>query len=208
MRPFTQLRGIAAALPLANVDTDMITPAMFLKTVSKRGLSLALFHAQRFDAQGAERPEFVLNQEPWRRAEILVALENFGCGSSREHAPWALLDFGIRCVIAPSFAEIFRNNCFKNGILALILPQDRVEALLADAADPRRATVSVDLQAGVIARSDASTLRFHVEPQLRKGLLQGRDDIDRSLAEAPAIDRYEAAMAIRTPWLTAIPADL
>ncbi|MGH6886993.1 MAG: 3-isopropylmalate dehydratase small subunit, partial [Geminicoccales bacterium] len=152
MQPFVTLTGIAAPLPMVNVDTDKIIPARWLKTIKRTGLGVNLFETLRYDDDGKERPDFVLNREPWRRAEILIAGENFGCGSSREHAPWALLDFGIRCVIAPSFADIFNNNCFKNGILPVVLPQEQVDVLLREAADARDPTFTVDLEKQEIRR--------------------------------------------------------
>src|SRR5918995_7148165 len=158
MQPFTKLTGIAAPLPLVNVDTDKIIPARHLKTIKRTGLGIHLFETLRFDDAGAERPGFVLNREPYRRAEILIAGENFGCGSSREHAPWALLDFGIRCVIAPSFADIFFNNCFKNGILPIVLPQARVNLLMDDASRGANAVVTVDLEKQQITGPDGGTI--------------------------------------------------
>ena len=160
MQAFTTLTAVAAPLPLANVDTDKIIPAQFLKTIQRSGLGRNLFNALRFDAQGAERPEFVLNQEPFRHAHILIAHENFGCGSSREHAPWALLDFGIRCVIAPSFADIFNNNCFKNGILPVRLSREDCDHLMEDACMGGNARITVDLPRQVVVRPSGEELPF------------------------------------------------
>ena len=195
MTPFTTLTGIAAPLPLANVDTDMIIPAAFLKTTSRQGLGRGLFHNLR--AGG----DFVLGREPWRRARILVTLDNFGCGSSREHAPWALLDFGIRCVIAPGFAEIFHGNCFKNGMLPVVLMRAEIDLLLADAADPETAVLTVDLESETILRANGTPLPFHIDPQRRTRLLEGVDDIAFALRFGDAIGRHEAEVATDEPWL-------
>lgn len=205
MTPFTQLRAIAAPIPLANVDTDMLAPAAFLKTVSRQGLGRALFHAARFNASGAERPEFPLNREPWRHARILVSLENFGCGSSREHAPWALLDFGIRCVIAVSFADIFYSNCCKNGILPIALERQVVDQLLVDAADAKTAELAIDLQQQTITRSNGEIVPFVIDLQRRARLLSGADDISETLAHSAAIASYEERVRADTPWLATTP---
>jgi len=204
MRPFTNLTGFAAALAMPNVDTDMILPADFLKTVSRDGLREGLFHRLRLDADGTERPEFVLNREPWRNAEILVTGANFGCGSSREHAPWALLDFGIRCIVAPSFAEIFAQNAMKNGMLLITLPAIGVDFLLEDAALPDRARMTVDLERGTITRFDGSTKAFAIDASRRARLLAGTDDIGLSLQSSADIDSYERAALRRRPWVKAI----
>jgi 3-isopropylmalate/(R)-2-methylmalate dehydratase small subunit len=200
MTPFHRLTGIAAPLPIANVDTDMILPAAFLKTVSRDSLGKGLFHAARFDAESRERPGFILNRDPWRRANILVTLDNFGCGSSREHAPWALLDFGISCIIAPGFADIFQGNCFKNGILPVTLARDAVDTLMAAASDPDTATVTVDLEAQTIAHRGGET-GFAIDPQRRARLLAGIDDIANTLRFASEISAYEAAVRGHAPWL-------
>jgi 3-isopropylmalate/(R)-2-methylmalate dehydratase small subunit len=205
MEPFISIKAVAAPLPIANIDTDMLLPARFLKTVSRQGLGQALFHTQRFDADGIEKPEFILNREPWRRAGILVALDNFGCGSSREHAPWALLDFGIKCVIAPSFADIFHNNCLKNGILPVVLPLPQVEQLLAETASEETATLTVDLESQSIIRADGERLDFSIDPKKRERLLLGQDDISISLGFEPAIARHEAKARRETPRISAIP---
>ncbi|MET0373248.1 MAG: 3-isopropylmalate dehydratase small subunit [Rhizorhabdus sp.] len=203
MTPFTSLTAIAAAIPIANIDTDMLFPAAFLKTVSRDGLARALFHGLRM-----ADPDFPLDHAPWTEARILVSLDNFGCGSSREHAPWALLDFGIRCVIAPSFAEIFQGNCFKNGILPVAVDRAVVEMLLADAADPVTATMTVDLEARTIVRFNGETIDFSVDDQRRERLLIGLDDISRTLDYAEDITRHESTSALIQPWLKAIPAEL
>ncbi len=203
MQPFTVLTGIAAPLPLANVDTDKIIPARFLKTIQRTGLGRNLFDTLRYDADGQERPEFVLNQEPWRRAEILIAHENFGCGSSREHAPWALLDFGIRCVIAPSFADIFHNNTFKNGILPVVLPRAQCDALMEDAKLGENARVTVDLPRQVVVRPSGEEFAFSVDPFRKHLLLNGLDDIGQTLQRAASIDAYEAR---RPAWVPSISA--
>ena len=199
--PFRRLTGVAAALPLANVDTDMILPARFLKTVSRQGLEDGLFYNLRFDEAGVERPDFVLNRAPWREAKILVTLDNFGCGSSREHAPWALRGFGIRCLIAPGFAEIFRGNCFKNGMLPIALPRPEIDRLLADAVAPETATLTVDLEEQTILRANGAALRFAVDPQRRARLLEGVDEIAHALRFEDAIDRHEAELRASQPWL-------
>jgi 3-isopropylmalate/(R)-2-methylmalate dehydratase small subunit len=200
MRPFTRLTGIAAALPIANVDTDMILSAAFLKTVSRTGLGRGLFHALRFDADGRERPGFVLNRPPWREARILITLDNFGCGSSREHAPWALLDFGISCIIAPSFADIFHGNCFKNGMLPIRLPRGDIDRLMAEAERPETAGMTVDLESRTIVHA-GGTLSFDLDAQRRERLLGGVDDIALALRFEAAIGGYEERVATEAQWL-------
>jgi 3-isopropylmalate/(R)-2-methylmalate dehydratase small subunit len=204
MQPFTTLTGIAAPLPMANVDTDKIIPARFLKTIRRTGLGAHLFDTLRFTSDGAERPEFVLNQAPYRNAEILIAHENFGCGSSREHAPWALLDFGIRCVIAPDFADIFHNNCFKNGILPIRLPRAVCDALMEDAKLGGNARLTVDLARQVVVRPNGEEIPFEIDPFRKHTLLEGLDDIGQTMAHAPKIDAYEARRAASQPWLPAL----
>jgi 3-isopropylmalate/(R)-2-methylmalate dehydratase small subunit len=199
--PFTTLTGIAAPLPMANVDTDKIIPARFLKSISRSGFGKNLFATMRYREDGLENPDFVLNREPYRNAEILVAHENFGCGSSREHAPWALLDFGIRCVIAPDFADIFHNNCFKNGILPVRLPREVCEKLMADARLGANARLTVDLERQVAVRPNGEEIAFQVDPFRRHLLLNGLDDIGQTLEHAPAIDAYEARQRAAQPWL-------
>ncbi|MEO1680187.1 MAG: 3-isopropylmalate dehydratase small subunit [Pseudomonadota bacterium] len=201
MDKFTTLTGIAAPLPLINVDTDMIIPKQFLKTIKRSGLGVNLFDEMRYDDDGNEIPDFVLNQPAYRSAEILVAGENFGTGSSREHAPWAIKDFGIRCVIAPSFADIFFNNCFKNGILPVVLPQEQVDALMQDAEKGANARMTVDLEAQTITASDGTVFAFEVEPFRKRCLLEGLDDIGLSLEKVAAIDSFEAAAAQSRPWI-------
>jgi len=204
MDAFTTLTAIAAPLPLANVDTDKIIPARFLKTIKRTGLGVHLFDTLRFDATGAERPDFVLNREPYRAAKILIAHENFGCGSSREHAPWALLDFGIRCVIAPDFADIFFNNCFKNGILPVRLPREICDQLIEDAKLGGNARITVDLQRQVVVRPNGTEIKFEVDPFRRHLLLEGLDDIGQTLMHAPAIDSYEARQSDDRSWMPGI----
>jgi 3-isopropylmalate/(R)-2-methylmalate dehydratase small subunit len=201
MDKFTTLTGVAAPLPMVNVDTDMIIPKQFLKTIKRTGLGANLFDEMRFDRDGNEIPDFVLNQPAWREAEILVAGDNFGCGSSREHAPWALLDFGIRCVIAPSFADIFYNNCFKNGILPIALPQEQVDVLMSDAEKGANARMTVDLEAQTITTSDGQTVTFDIDPFRKHCLMNGLDDIGLTMEQAPAIDAFEAQTASARPWL-------
>ncbi len=200
MRAFRILTGVAAPLALANVDTDKIIPARFLKTITRSGLGKRLFDALRFTPEGAERPDFVLNQEPYRKAEILISFENFGCGSSREHASWALLDFGIRCVIAPSFADIFQANAFKNGILTVQLPRAICEELMADAALGANARVTVDLERQVVVRPSGEEIAFVTDPLRRRLLLDGLDDIGQTLARVQAIDAFEGAASTRSAW--------
>ena len=201
MDKFTTLTGVAAPLPMANVDTDKIIPARFLKTIKRTGLGVHLFDTLRYDAEGRERPEFVLNQGPYRRAEILIAHENFGCGSSREHAPWALLDFGIRCVIAPSFADIFYNNCFKNGILPIKLPQEEVDKLMDDASRGANAIISVDLEKQEIRGPDGGCIRFEIDAFRKHCLLNGLDDIGLTMQKAANIDSFETKAKVGQPWL-------
>ena len=200
MDAFTTLTGVAAPLPLANVDTDKIIPARFLKTIKRTGLGVHLFDTLRYDATGAERPEFVLNQPSYRSAEILIAHENFGCGSSREHAPWALLDFGIRCVIAPDFADIFFNNSFKNGILPIRLSREICDQLMEDARMGGNARLTVDLQRQVVVRPSGEEIAFEIDPFRKHLLLNGLDDIGQTMQRAPAIDSYEAK---QPTWLPA-----
>ena len=202
MQKFDKLTGIAAPFPMVNCDTDKIIPARFLKTLTRTGLGKSLFDSMRYDPEtGEENPDFVLNKPAWRKAEILVAGENFGCGSSREHAPWALLDFGITCVIAPSFADIFYNNSFKNGILLITLPQEDVDKLMDDAERGANATVSVDLEAQEIKGPDGGTIRFDIDPFKKHCLLSGLDDIGLTLKKVDAIDSFEARHKSAQPWL-------
>ena len=200
MQKFERLSATAAPLPMSNVDTDMIIPKQFLKTIRRTGLSKGLFYELRFDEAGTPK-DFVLDREPWTEVGILVAGENFGCGSSREHAPWALLDAGIRCVIAPSFADIFYNNCFKNGILPVALPQAEVDRLMADA--NQGATLTVDLIAQEISRPNGETVTFEIEPFRRHCLLNGLDDIGQTLEHKAEIDSFEEKQKAERPWLYA-----
>jgi 3-isopropylmalate/(R)-2-methylmalate dehydratase small subunit len=201
MQKFDRLTGVAAPLPLINVDTDMIIPKQFLKTIKRTGLGKNLFDEMRYTPDGAEIPDFVLNRPAYRNAQILVAGENFGCGSSREHAPWALLDFGIRCVIAPSFADIFYNNCFKNGILAIALPQSDVDKLMDDARRGANAVLSVDLESQTVTGPDGGSIPFEIDPFRKRCLLEGLDDIGLTLEKADAIAAFEAKRAVAAPWL-------
>jgi len=203
MQAFTKLTGIAAPLPKANVDTDQIIPARFLKSISRLGFGKNLFANFRFKEDGSENPDFVLNQEPYRKAEILIAFENFGCGSSREHAPWALLDFGIRCVIAPDFADIFHNNCFKNGVLPVRLPREICEKLMEDAKMGGNARISVDLERQVVVRPNGEEIPFQIDPLRRHLMLNGLDDIGQTMQHAPAIDSFESRQRAAQPWLYA-----
>jgi 3-isopropylmalate/(R)-2-methylmalate dehydratase small subunit len=200
MDKFTTLTGIAAPMPLVNIDTDMIIPKQFLKTIKRSGLGKNLFDEMRYTQDGQEIPDFVLNQPAYRKAEIIVAGDNFGCGSSREHAPWALLDFGIRCVISTSFADIFFNNCFKNGILPIVLPQDQVDILMADAKKGANARVTVDLPSQTVTTSDGQVFSFEVDPHRKHCLLNGLDDIGLTLEKAAAIDSFEKKVATLRPW--------
>ncbi|MCA3351833.1 MAG: 3-isopropylmalate dehydratase small subunit [Roseomonas sp.] len=203
MQAFTKLTGIAAPLPKANVDTDQIIPARFLKSISRLGFGKNLFANFRYKEDGSENPDFVLNQEPYRRAEVLIAFENFGCGSSREHAPWALLDFGIRCVIAPDFADIFHNNCFKNGVLPVRLPREICEKLMEDAKMGGNARINVDLERQVVVRPNGEEIPFQIDPLRRHLMLNGLDDIGQTMQHAPAIDGFEARQRAAQPWLYA-----
>jgi 3-isopropylmalate/(R)-2-methylmalate dehydratase small subunit len=202
MQPFTTLTGIAAPLPMVNVDTDKIIPARHLKTIKRTGLGVALFETLRFHDHGGEREDFVLNREPHRRAEILITGENFGCGSSREHAPWALLDFGIRCVIAPSFADIFFNNCFKNGVLPIVLPKEQVEILMREAAEAQDPTFTIDLEKQEIHRPTGNEVfTFEVDPWRKHCLLNGLDDIGLTMQKSQHIESFEARHRAAHPWL-------
>jgi 3-isopropylmalate/(R)-2-methylmalate dehydratase small subunit len=200
MQAFTTLTGIAAPLPKANVDTDQIIPARFLKSIERTGFGKNLFANFRYNPDGSENPDFVLNQEPYRKAEVLIAFENFGCGSSREHAPWALLDFGIRCVIAPDFADIFHNNSFKNGVLPVKLPREVCEQLMEDARLGGNARITVDLEREVVVRPSGEEIPFKIDPLRRHLLLNGLDDIGQTLQHGTAIDTYEAKRKVSQPW--------
>ncbi len=201
MDKFNTLTGIAAPMPLVNIDTDMIIPKQFLKTVQRTGLSKGLFYEMRFDEAGRPKEGVVLDQPAYKNASIRVAGENFGCGSSREHAPWALLDAGIRCVIAPSFADIFYNNCFKNGILPIALPQAQVDLLMDDAERGANAILTVDLDKQEITGPDGGTIAFEIDAFRKHCLLNGLDDIGLTLEKAEAISRFEDARKTVQPWL-------
>jgi 3-isopropylmalate/(R)-2-methylmalate dehydratase small subunit len=200
MEKFTTLTGVAAPLPLRNVDTDMIIPKQFLKTIKRTGLGKSLFFEMRYDQDGKEVPDFVLNKPAYRNARILIAGENFGCGSSREHAPWALLDFGIRCVVAPDFADIFYNNCFQNGILPIKLPQAEVDKLMDDASRGANATISIDLEKQEIRGPDGGIIKFDIDPFRKHCLLNGLDNIGLTLEKQHAIQAFEEKVQAARPW--------
>ena len=200
MDKFTKLTGVAAPLPMRNVDTDMIIPKQFLKTIKRTGLGKSLFFELRYDDAGKDISEFVLNQPAYRDAKILVTGENFGCGSSREHAPWALLDFGFRCVIAPSFADIFYNNCFQNGILPIMLPQADVDKLMDDARRGANATITVDLESQEIRGPDGGAIKFDIDPFRKHCLLNGLDDIGLTMEKHEHIQTFEEKAAAAKPW--------
>ncbi len=201
MDKFETLTGIAAPMPMINIDTDMIIPKNFLKTIKRSGLGVNLFDEMRYDDDRNEIPDFVLNKDAYRDAQVLVAGANFGCGSSREHAPWAIKDFGIRCVIAPSFADIFFNNCFKNGILPIALPQEQVDLLMKDAEKGANARMTVDLETQTITTSDGEVIKFDVDPFKKHCLMEGLDDIGLTMAKADSIDAYEAKTGSERPWV-------
>ena len=200
MDTFTKLTGVAAPLKITNVDTDMIIPKQYLKTIKRTGLGAGLFAEMRFNEDGSENPDFVLNQPAYRKAQILVAEDNFGCGSSREHAPWALLDFGIRCVISTSFADIFYNNCFKNGILPIVVSKADLAKLMDDAERGANATLTVDLESQQIAGPDGGTIHFEVDAFRKHCLINGLDDIGLTMVKAKSIDSYEQKTAAARPW--------
>ncbi len=200
MEKFEKLAGVAAPMPLVNIDTDMIIPKVFLKTIKRSGLGVNLFDEMRYDREGNEKPDFVLNKPQYRNAKILVAGDNFGCGSSREHAPWAIADFGIKCVISTSFADIFYNNCFKNGILPLVLPEDEVDTLMKDAEKGANAFIEVDLENQTIVSSDGEIFRFEVDPFKKHCLLNGLDDIGLTMEKENHITAYEAKASQQFPW--------
>ena len=200
MEKFEKLSGVAAPMPLVNIDTDMIIPKVFLKTIKRSGLGVNLFDEMRYDREGNEKTEFVLNKAQYREAKILVAGDNFGCGSSREHAPWAIADFGIKCVISTSFADIFFNNCFKNGILPVVLPQDQVKVLMSDAEKGANSIIEVDLEKQTIASSDGTVFTFDVDPFKKHCLLNGLDDIGLTMEKESDITAYEAKVSQLFPW--------
>jgi 3-isopropylmalate/(R)-2-methylmalate dehydratase small subunit len=203
MQKFTTLSGVAAPMPMPNIDTDKIIPAEHLKTIKRTGLGKVLFERLRFTDDGKERPEFVLNKPAYRQAKILVAGDNFGCGSSREHAPWALLDFGITCVISTSFADIFYNNCFKNGILPIKLPKEDVDKLMDDASRGANAVISIDLEKQEIRGPDGGCVKFDIDAFRKHCLLNGLDDVGLTLQKKPKIDGFEAQQKSAQPWLYA-----
>jgi 3-isopropylmalate/(R)-2-methylmalate dehydratase small subunit len=199
MEPFKTLKGIAAPLPMINVDTDMIIPKQFLKTIKRSGLGKNLFHELRFDMQGNVKNDFVLNWDPYKQASILIAGDNFGCGSSREHAPWSLLDFGFKCIIAPSFADIFYNNCFKNGILPIRLDQEKIDVLMSQANNKMKLTINLDEQK--IISEDDSPIKFDIDPFRKKCLLEGLDDIALTLQKKDKISQFEENIKTTYPWI-------
>ena len=201
MDKFETFTGIAAPMPLVNIDTDMIIPKQFLKTIKRSGLGVHAFDEMRFDREGNEVPDFVLNKPAYRESSILVAGDNFGCGSSREHAPWALADFGIKVVVSTSFADIFFNNCFKNGMLPIVLPQEQVDLLMSDAEKGEHARMTVDLEAQEITTSEGEVIKFDVDPFRKHCLLNGLDDIGLTLEKADAIKSYEERVAQERPWV-------
>ena len=201
MEKFEKLTAIAAPMPLINIDTDMIIPKQFLKTIKRSGLGVNAFHEMRYDLDGNENPDFVLNNEAYKGANILVAGDNFGCGSSREHAPWALLDFGIRCVISTSFADIFYNNCFKNGILPVVVSEDELQLLMKDAEKGSNARMIVDLENQQIETSDGEVISFNVDQHRKHCLINGLDDIGLSMEKIASVDAFEAQMAQSAPWV-------
>ena len=201
MDKFTTLTGVAAPLEIMNVDTDMIIPKQYLKTIKRTGLGAGLFSEMRFNDDGSENPDFVLNKPAYRQAKILVAGDNFGCGSSREHAPWALLDFGIRCVISTSFADIFYNNCFNNGILPIVVSESDLEKLFDDARRGANATLTVDLEAQEIHGPDGGSVKFDIDPARKNKLLKGLDDIGVTMEKTPSIATFEQKTAASRPWI-------
>ena len=200
MDKFKTFSGIAAPMPLVNIDTDMIIPKQFLKTIKRSGLGVHAFDEMRYDDDGKEIPDFVLNQAAYREASIPIAGDNFGCGSSREHAPWALSDFGIKVVVSTSFADIFFNNCFKNGMLPIVLPQEQVALLMKDAEKGANARVEVNLEDQTITSSDGDVIKFDIDPFRKHCLLNGLDDIGLSLEKAASIDSFEAKAGAARPW--------
>ena len=201
MEKFEKLTAIAAPMPLINIDTDMIIPKQFLKTIKRTGLGVSAFYEMRYNLDGSNKPDFVLNKEAYKDANILVAGDNFGCGSSREHAPWALLDFGIRCVISTSFADIFYNNCFKNGILPVIVTEEQLRLLMKDAEKGSNSRMVVDLENQNIETSDGDVIAFDVDPHSKHCLINGLDDIGLTLEKVASIDAFEIKMAQSAPWV-------
>ena len=201
MTPLTVLTGVAAPMPLINIDTDMIIPGQYVKVITKDGLGVGLFHNLRYLPDGSDNPEFILNRQPWRAARIIIAGRNFGPGSSREHAPWALADYGIRCVVSSLFADIFFTNAINSGVLPITLPQEQVDVLMADAADPASATMTVDLPRQQIVRAHGTVMPFDIDAALKKRLVEGLDDLDVTLLDQPAIDAFVARRRATQPWL-------
>ena len=201
MEKFNSLTGVAAPLPLINTDTDMIIPKQFLKTIKRTGLGVNLFSEMRYKDDGSEKPDFILNQKAYRDTQVLVAGENFGCGSSREHAPWAINDFGIKCIIAPSFADIFYNNCFKNGILPIVLPPEEVDVLMKDAEKGSNARISIDLETQTVTSSEGVAFNFKVDSFRKHCLMNGLDDIDLTLEKQASIQNFEQQAAVSRPWV-------
>ena len=201
MEKFEKMTAVAAPMPLINIDTDMIIPKQFLKTIKRSGLGVSAFHEMRYQMDGTENPDFILNQEAYRDANILVAGDNFGCGSSREHAPWALLDFGIRCVISTSFADMFYNNCFKNGILPIVVKEDELKLLMQDAEKGSNARMIVDLENQQIETSDGEIMKFDIDQHQKHCLINGLDDIGLTMEKVKSIDTFEAKMAQNVPWV-------
>ncbi len=203
MKKFTHLTGVAAPFDMINIDTDKIIPKIHLRTIERTGLGKVLFDEIRFREDGSENPDFVLNKGPWRESKVIVAGDNFGCGSSREHAPWALQDFGISCVISTSFADIFYNNSFKNGMLLIQLPREDVDALMADASDPENPELTIDLEAQEIRRPNGAVISFEIDPFRKQCLLEGLDDIGLTLASEDGITAFEERRRSEQPWLEA-----
>jgi len=201
MEKFNSLTGVAAPLPLINTDTDMIIPKQFLKTIKRTGLGVNLFSEMRYKDDGSEKPDFILNQKAYRDTQVLVAGENFGCGSSREHAPWAINDFGIKCIIASSFADIFYNNCFKNGILPIVLPPEEVDVLMKDAEKGSNARISIDLETQTVTSSEGVAFKFKVDSFRKHCLMNGLDDIDLTLEKQTSIQNFEQQAAVSRPWV-------
>ncbi len=201
MQKFNNHKGIAAPLNILNIDTDMIIPKQFLKTIKRTGLGANLFDEMRFDKSGGEIKDFVLNKQPWRNASIIIAGDNFGCGSSREHAPWALFDFGIRAIVSTSFADIFYNNCFKNGILPVVVSPEERDALMADARDGENPELEIDLEKQIINRPNGAAISFDIDPFRKECLLEGLDDIGLTLAQVDKIKNYQEARQESMPWL-------
>lgn len=201
MEKFDKLSGVAAPLPIINIDTDMIIPKQYLKTIQRTGLGTGLFSEMRYNDDGSVNEDFVLNKAAYKDASILVAGDNFGCGSSREHAPWALLDYGIRCIISTSFADIFYNNCFKNGVLPIVVSQDELDKLMDDANRGANATMSIDLEAQEINGPDGGTISFDIDPFRKHCMMNGLDDIGLTMEKASNIDSYEADLSESRPWV-------